>query len=138
MPDEAYKAQPFQHVPLGLPLQAQALLKQLPPGFRGVVHQPINPCGVFPLVFLRNTADSQECVGRGANQQLLEILRPSPCVVRGGAIETFLQTSYMLFHGVPIAISPRGVEGGCGPFDARVPRLTRLGNYEPTKGQVSL
>src|SRR6516162_8636741 len=63
-----------------VPLQAQALLKQLPPGFWGVVHHPVDPCGMFPLVFLRNTSDGQEFVGRGSNKQLLEILDRSPCL----------------------------------------------------------
>ena len=107
-----------------VPLQAQALLKQLPSGFWGVVHHPINPCGVFPLVFLCNTADSQEFVGRGSNKQLLEIFDSSPCFVHRGAIDTFLQTSYIPFHGVPIDVSPRGVEVVFGPFDERVHRLT--------------
>jgi hypothetical protein len=107
-----------------VPLQAQALLKQLPSGFWGVVHHPINPCGVFPLVFLCNTAESQEFVGRGSNKQLLEILDSSPCFVHRGAIDTFLQASYILFHGAPVNIRPCGVEVVFRPFDERFQRLT--------------
>ena len=79
---------------------------------------------MFSLVFLRDTSDGQEFVGRGSNKQFLEIFDSSPCFVRGGAIDTFLQASYILFHGVPIDVSPRGVEVVFSPFDERFHRLT--------------
>jgi hypothetical protein len=90
-----------------VPLEAQAFLKQPPAGFRSGVHPPIHPCRVFALVFLGETSDRQELVGRGSNKQLLEVFDPPPCLVRGGAVETFWQTSYMAFHGVPVDVSPR-------------------------------
>src|SRR5262249_1399009 len=47
-----------------------------------------------------------------------------PCFVRGGAIDTLLQPSYILFHIVPIDISPCGVEVVFSPFDESFHRLT--------------
>ena len=99
-----------------VPLEAQAFLKQPPAGFRSGGHPPIHPCRVFALVFLGDTSDRQELVGRGANKQLLEVFDPPPCLVRGGAIDTLLQSSYLPFHRVPIDVSPRGVGGGFSPF----------------------
>ena len=107
-----------------VPLQAQALLKQLPPGFRSVVHHSINSGGVFSLVCLGDTSDCQEFVGRGSNKQFLEIFDLPPCFVRCGAIDTFLQSSYILFHVVPIDVSPRGGEVVFSPFEERFHRLT--------------
>jgi hypothetical protein len=45
-------------------------------------------------------------------------------LVRGGAIETFLQASYMPCHRVPVEVSPRGVGGFCSPFSDGYHRLT--------------
>src|SRR5712691_5628218 len=94
-----------------VPLEAQAFLKQLPAGFGSVVHHSNDACGVFPLVFLGDTSDCQELIGRGSNKQFLEVFHCPPCLVRGGAIDTFLQTSYMTFHGAPLDVSPRSVGG---------------------------
>jgi hypothetical protein len=91
-----------------IPLEAQALLKQPPAGFWGGVHPPINPCRVFALVFLGDTSDRQEHGGRGSNKQFLEVFDRPPCLVRSGAIDTFLQSSYIAFHGVPVDVGPRG------------------------------
>jgi hypothetical protein len=107
-----------------VPLPAQALLTPLPPSFRGVVHHPIKPGSVLALVCLGETSAGQACVGRGSHKPLLEIFDRSPCVVRGGALATCLQTSSRLFHRVPIDVSPCGVEVVFSPFDARFPRLT--------------
>ena len=107
-----------------VPLQAQALLKQLPAGFGSVVHDSINSCGVFPLVFLGNTSDGQEWVGRSSDKQFLEVFHCPPCFVRGGAVDTLLQASSMPFHGVPLDVGPRGVQVFCSPFSERHHRLT--------------
>ena len=101
-----------------VPLEAQAFLKQPPAGFRSGVHPPIHPCRVFALVFLGDTSDRQERVGRGSNQSLLEVFHPPPCRVRGGAIDTLLPSSSMPFHRVPLDVSPRGVGVFCSPFSA--------------------
>ena len=106
-----------------VPLQAQALVKQFPAGCWGVGHHASAACGGFALGFLGKTSEGQERVGRGANPQFLAVCDRPPCGVRGGAIETPLPPSYLPFHGVPIAVCPRGLGGGCGPFDARVHRL---------------
>src|SRR5262249_25411267 len=79
---------------------------------------------VFALVFLRRASDRQEFVGRGSHKQLLEVFDRPPGVVRGGAIDTFLQASYILFHGVPVDVGPRGIEVVFRPFDERLHRLT--------------
>jgi hypothetical protein len=76
------------------------------------------------LVFLRHPPDGQELVGRGSHQQFLKVLHPLPCLVRGGAIETFLQASSMPFHGVPGDVSPWGGGMGGSPFREDFPRLT--------------
>jgi hypothetical protein len=107
-----------------VPLEAQACLKQLPAGFRSGVHPPINPCRVFALVCLGDTSDRQELVGRGANKQLLEVCDPPPCLVRGGAIDTLLQASYISFHRVPVDVSPCGVGVLFSPFSEGYHRLT--------------
>ena len=107
-----------------VPLQAQALLKQLPAGFRRVVHHSIDACRVFPLVFLGDTSDRQERGGRGSNKQFLKIFSPLPCLVRGGAIKTLLQSSYITLHRVPIDIGPCGVGLFFRPFSAWSHRLT--------------
>ena len=64
-----------------VPLEAQAFLKQPPAGFRSGVHPPIHPCRVFALVFLGDTSDRQELVGRGSNQSTSGGFSPSsmPC-----------------------------------------------------------
>ena len=107
-----------------VPRKAQVLLKQFPSGFWSVVHYSINPCGVFPLVFLGNASDRQECVGRGSNKQLLEIFHLSPCFVHRGAVNTLLQASYIPFHGVPMDVGPRRAGLFFSPFDAYFHRLT--------------
>ena len=96
-------------------------MKQLPAGFRGVVHHSIDACGVFALVFLGDTSDRQERVGRGSNQQFLEVFDRPPCLVRGGAIETLLQASSMPFHGVPVDVGPRGGGVVFSPFSENSP-----------------
>ena len=107
-----------------VPLQAQALLKQLPAGFRRVVHHSIDACRVFPLVFLGDTSERQELGGRGSNKQFLKIFYPLPCRVRGGAIDTLLQSSYITLHRVPIDIGPCGVGLFCSPCSEWSHRLT--------------
>jgi hypothetical protein len=107
-----------------VPLQAQALLKQPPAGFGSVVHHSVHACRVFALVFLRHPPDGQELVGRGANQQFLKVFYPLPCFVRRGAIDTFLQASYISFHRVPVDVSPGGVGVLCSPFSENFHRLT--------------
>ena len=91
-----------------VPLETQALLKQCPPGFGGVAYPPIDACGVFPLVFLGDTSDRQELIGRGSNKELLEIFHFSPLFVHRGSVDSLLQTSYMRFHASPTNVSPRG------------------------------
>jgi hypothetical protein len=91
-----------------VPLETQALLKQCPPGFGGVAYPPIDACGVFPLVFLGNTSDRQELIGRGSSKELLEIFHFSPLFVHRGSVDSLLQTSYMRFHASPTNVSPRG------------------------------
>src|SRR4029434_2298010 len=107
-----------------VPLVSQALLKQPPAGFWGVVHHSVNACRVFALVFLRHPPDGQELVGRGSNQQFLKVFHPLPCFVRGGAIDTFLQASYISLHSVPVDVSPCGVGVVFGPFSEGSHRLT--------------
>src|SRR5215471_16563049 len=112
------------HRPGPIPSQTQALAKQLPAGLRRVVHHAINPCRVFPLVFLGDTSDRQEFRGRGAHKEFLEVLDPPPGLVRRGAVDTLLEASYMRFHSVPTDVSPRGWRMAFGPFSERSHRLT--------------
>ena len=98
--------------------KAQALLQHSPAGFWGVVPHSIKACRVLALGFLRPPPEGQERVGRGSHQQLLKVVHPLPCLVRGGAIETVVQASSLAFHSVPVAGSPCGVGGVCGPFRA--------------------
>src|SRR5262249_26343065 len=65
-----------------------------------------------------------ELVGRGSNQQFLKVFHPLPCLVRGGAIDTFLQASDISFHRVPVDVSPGGVGVVFGPFSEGYHRLT--------------
>jgi len=106
------------------PLAAQALWNQLPAGCWRVVPHAIQPCGVWPLVVLGETADRQEGGGRGAHKECLEGVDLPPCRRRGGSGEPLLPLSSLPFHRPPRAVSPR-CRGGCRrPVEAWFPRLT--------------
>lgn len=99
-------------------LEAQTLLQHLPAGCRSGGHHPLHPCRGVALMFLGDTSDRQEPVGRGSHQQLLEVVDRPPGRVRGGARETFLPASSMPCPRVPMAVSPWGGGGGVSPFRA--------------------
>jgi len=79
---------------------------------------------VFPLVFLGDTSDRQECVGRGSNKEFLEVFDFPPCLIRGGSVDTLLQLSYIPFHRTPLDVSPRCIGVFHSPFDEWFHRLT--------------
>ena len=107
-----------------IPCKAQALLKQLPAGFWSVVHHSVDACGVFSLVFLGDTSDRQEFVGRGSNKEFLEVFDFPPFFVRSGSVDALLQSSYMRFHPVPTNVSPCVLRMAFGPFSKKFHGLT--------------
>ena len=85
---------------------------------------PATPGGVFALVCLRRASARQAWGGRGSHQPLLEVCDRPPGVVRGGARDTLLPPSSIRFHGVPVAVGPRGLAVVFSPCEARLQRRT--------------
>jgi hypothetical protein len=106
-----------------VPLEVQALLKQCPPGFGGVAYPPVDACGGFSWVFLCNTSDRQELVGRGSHEEVLEGFNFPPCLVHRGSGDSLLQPSYLRFYAAPTHVSP-GVRMACSPFSKTFHCLT--------------
>ena len=58
------------------------------------------------MVFLGDTSDRQELVGRGSNKACLQVFDLLPLFVHRGSVDALLQTSSTRFHIAPTDVSP--------------------------------